>query len=95
MSAGKLHVLVNNVGTNIRKPTVDYTAEDFDKVFSTNLQSAFSMAQLCHSMLKGDGDSSVIFISSVAGGPLSMRSGTLYAMTKGTAWHSLDSVYIM
>ncbi|KAK4385396.1 Tropinone reductase [Sesamum angolense] len=29
---GKLNILINNVGTNIRKPTVDYTAEEYSSL---------------------------------------------------------------
>jgi Tropinone reductase 1 len=34
-------------------------------------------------MLKASGDASVMFNSSVAGGPTAMKSGAIYAMTKG------------
>lgn len=77
-----LNILVNNVGTNVRKPTAEYTEEDYRKVMSTNLDSAFAMCQLAHPLLKASGNASIVFNSSVAGGPLSMRSGTIYAMTK-------------
>jgi hypothetical protein len=73
---------VNNVGTNIRKPTVAFTPEELDFVLSTNLRSAYHLCQLCHPLLKASGDASVLFNSSVAGGPLSMFSGTPYAMVR-------------
>lgn len=43
-----MSVLVNNVGTNIRKPTVEYTEEEWDRLLSTNLQSTFHLSQLAH-----------------------------------------------
>lgn len=49
---GKLNHLINNVGTNIRKPTVDYTAEDFNHIWNTNFESAFNLCQLAHPLLK-------------------------------------------
>eukprot|EP00250_Pteridium_aquilinum_P009871 c18992_g1_i1 orf=362-1171(-) len=79
---GKLNILVNNVGTNIRKPTVEYTAEDFSHIMSTNLESAYHIAQLAHPLLKASGEASIIFVSSVAG-VVAIRSGTLYAASKG------------
>lgn len=83
---GSLDILVNNVGTNIRKSTVDYTEEEFKTVMSTNWESAFHMTQLAHPLLqKGAGNSestSVVFVSSVAGGPTAMYSGSVYAATK-------------
>ncbi|TXK36411.1 SDR family NAD(P)-dependent oxidoreductase [Pontibacter qinzhouensis] len=33
---GKLDVLVNNVGTNIRKPATDYSTEEYDFILNTN-----------------------------------------------------------
>lgn len=79
---GRLDALINNVGTNIRKPTLTYTEEDYDTIMSTNLESSYVLCQLFHPLLKAGGRSCIVFNSSVAGGPTSMKSGTLYAMTK-------------
>lgn len=79
---GKLNILINNVGTNIRKPTVEYTEEDFSHIMSTNFESAYHTTQLAHPLLKSSGKGNVIFISSV-GGVVAIRSGTLYAASKG------------
>ena len=46
--SGKLDVLVNNVGTNIRKPTKDYTAEDYEFVMKVGiLQGYRRIPHLC------------------------------------------------
>ena len=82
--AGELHTLVNNVGINIRKPTLEYTVVDVQTLLSVNLASAFHLSQLCFPLLQATGNASVLFVSSVAGGPLAMKSGCIYAMTKGT-----------
>jgi hypothetical protein len=81
---GKLDILVNNVGSNRRKKTVDYTEQDFDYIFNTNLKSLYELTKLCHPYLKRDsesletaGPSSVIHIGSVAGATC-IKSGTLY-----------------
>ncbi|KAG2501667.1 hypothetical protein HYH03_000170 [Edaphochlamys debaryana] len=79
---GRLHILVNNVGTNVRKPTVEYTEEEYSFVMRTNLESAYHLCQVLQPLLKASGDGCIVFNSSVAGGPTAMRSGTLYAMTK-------------
>ncbi|KAG1666969.1 hypothetical protein FOA52_004252 [Chlamydomonas sp. UWO 241] len=81
---GQLHVLVNNVGINIRKPTVEYTSQEYHTLMSTNLESAFVLCQLCQPLLASAGSSCIIFNSSVAGGPTAMWSGTIYAMTKAS-----------
>ena len=45
-------------------------------------------AQLAHPLLKAASRSSIIMISSVAGGPTTVQSGTIYAMTKGVQYVS-------
>nr|AAP06906.1 putative pfam00106, adh_short, short chain dehydrogenase [Oryza sativa Japonica Group]AAP06916.1 hypothetical protein [Oryza sativa Japonica Group] len=79
---GKLDILVNNVGTNIRKPTTEYSADEYSFLMATNLESAYHLCQLGHPLLKASGSGSIVFISSVAG-IVALFSGTIYAMTKG------------
>ncbi|XP_051142659.1 tropinone reductase homolog At5g06060-like [Andrographis paniculata] len=64
---GKLNILVNNAGTNVFKATVDFTAEDYASVMSTNFEASFHLSQVAHPLLKAAGNSSIVFISSVAG----------------------------
>ena len=37
---------VHNVGTNIRKPTVQYSDDDYNLVMSTNLESTYKLSQV-------------------------------------------------
>lgn len=37
---------VNNVGSNVRKPTVEYSTEDYRHVMSTNLDSTYRLCQV-------------------------------------------------
>ena len=82
-----LSLLVNNIGTNVRKNAVEYSEEEVAKVFSTNLESAFWLSTAFYPMLlksssMGKG-ASVVNVGSVAGGcGTSIRSGAPYAMTK-------------
>lgn len=78
---GSLNILVNNVGTNIRKPTVEFTAEEYSFLLSTNFESTYHLCQLAYPILKASGAGSVVFISSVAG-LLNISSGSIYAATK-------------
>lgn len=83
---GKLNVLVNNVGTNIRKKTVEYTDEDYNFIMRTNLQSVYELTKICYPYLKVTSSdnkitSSIVHIGSVAG-VTCIKSGTIYAMTK-------------
>jgi NAD(P)-dependent dehydrogenase (short-subunit alcohol dehydrogenase family) len=42
---GEVHILVNNAGMNIRKPALDVTWDDWNKILDTNLRGAFFTAQ--------------------------------------------------
>ncbi|KAK3031920.1 hypothetical protein RJ639_036716 [Escallonia herrerae] len=77
-----LTLVVNNVGTNIRKPTTEYTAEEYSMLMVTNLESAYHLSQLAYPLLKASGTGSLVFISSVAG-LVHLRSGSVYGATKG------------
>eukprot|EP01051_Picozoa_sp_SAG22_P004278 SAG22_NODE_225_length_14728_cov_58.742361_13_plen_204_part_00 len=83
-----LSVLVNNAGVNTRKPTVDFTQDEFDRIVSTNFESAFHLSQLAHPHLKTTAavaadtpSSSIVNISSVSGGPTTTNTGAVYAAT--------------
>ena len=76
-----LDILVNNVGTNIRKPVTDYSQVEYDKIMSTNLHSIFNLCKIAFPLLKLSQQGNVINISSVAGLTY-LRTGAIYAMTK-------------
>jgi tropinone reductase I len=78
---GKLDILVNNVGTNIRKKFVEYSEEEIRLLFETNLFSMMELTRLCYPMLKKSGHASVINVASVAG-MQDVQSGPPYGMTK-------------
>ena len=77
----KLDILVNNVGTNVRKKFIEYSEEEYRKLFETNLFSLTEMSRLCHPLLKKSGKGAVINIASVAGS-VDVQSGPPYGMTK-------------
>lgn len=77
-----LDVLVNNVGTNVRKAATEYTTEEYERIVSTNLTSAFELTRRAHPLLKGArGGASVVNVSSVSG-LVHTSTGAPYAMTK-------------
>lgn len=78
---GRLDILINNVGTNIRKKAVDYTTDEYDEILSTNLHSAFDLCQRAHPLLQLSDYSSVVNVLSVAG-LTHLRTGAPYAMSK-------------
>ena len=76
-----LDVLVNNAGTNIRRPTVEYAAEQVQHIFETNFTSAYELARALHPLLCAGSGPSVVNVASVAG-MLDVGSGSPYAATK-------------
>lgn len=80
-SSGKLDILVNNVGTNIRKKAIDYTHEEFDHIFNTNLRSNFFLSQRFYPLLEEASEAAVVSVLSVAG-LTHLRTGSPYGMTK-------------
>jgi Tropinone reductase 1 len=78
---GHLDVLVNNVGTNIRKKIEDYSEEEIDHIFRTNLWSALRISSSLIPLLKKSDYPSILNVSSVAGlGHL--KTGIIYGTTK-------------
>ena len=77
---GALDILVNNVGTNIRKAAVDFTSEEYEGLLATNLGSAFHLCQGAFPHLQRQ-HGSVVNISSVSG-QTSDGTGVVYHMTK-------------
>ena len=76
-----LDIFVNKAGTNIRKPTADYTDREYDEVIATNLTAAWSLTRELYPSLAQSGDASVVYIGSVAG-LTHLRTGSPYGMTK-------------
>ncbi|MCB9665431.1 MAG: SDR family oxidoreductase [Alphaproteobacteria bacterium] len=85
---GALHVLVHNVGTNLRKPTRSWTLEDVADIVRTNLVSAWGLTLGLYPELERAGDASVVAVSSVAAHRAVRSSTAGYAATKG----ALDSL---
>ena len=81
-----LDVLVNNVGTNVRKPSLAFTDDEYRRVLDTNLTSAWELTRLLHPRLAASGRASIVNIGSVAG-LRAVGSGAVYAMSKAALAH--------
>ncbi|MFB9068217.1 SDR family oxidoreductase [Pseudofulvimonas gallinarii] len=75
------HILVNNVGDNRSRPTLEYAADELHWLLETNLVSAFEMSRLCQPFLREHGASSIVNVASVSG-MTHVRTGSPYGMTK-------------
>ncbi len=76
-----LHALVNNAGINIRKATLAYTEEEYQKVLAINLLAPFELSTLLYPCLEKAEQASIINVASVAGS-LDVRTGSPYGMSK-------------
>ena len=81
-----LDILVNNVGTNIRKPSLAFTEDEYRTVLDTNLTSAWELTRLLQPALKASARASIVNIGSVAG-LRAVGSGAVYAMSKAALAH--------
>lgn len=81
-----IDILVNNVGTNIRKASLAFTEDEYRAVLDTNLTSAWELTRLLQPALKASGHGRIVNIGSVAG-LRAVGSGAVYAMSKAALAH--------
>jgi 2-deoxy-D-gluconate 3-dehydrogenase len=62
---GRLDVLVNNAGTNIRKPPQELALAEWSFVLNTNLTSAFLCSKAAYPLMKRAGGGKIINIGSM------------------------------
>lgn len=74
-------ILVNNVGTNIRKKAIEFTLDEYEYIMSTNTTSNFEMSRLAYPFLKASTNASIVNLVSVAG-LTHLRTGPPYGMSK-------------
>jgi NAD(P)-dependent dehydrogenase (short-subunit alcohol dehydrogenase family) len=79
---GKIDILINNAGMNIRSQALNVTDNEWQTIMDTNLKSAFMVSQEVGQTMKDRGNGGkIINITSVAG-HVALRTGVVYAATK-------------
>lgn len=63
---GSIDILVNNAGVNMKKPALEVSDDDFDRIVHTNLNSVFSLTRACAQRMMARQRGSIIMISSMA-----------------------------
>lgn len=62
---GKVQILINNAGTNIRKNLIDFSLDEWRSVMDTNLTSVFLMCRAFVPHMRGTGYGRILSMSSI------------------------------
>ncbi|ANF57261.1 cyclopentanol dehydrogenase [Halotalea alkalilenta] len=65
--AGRLDILINNAGTNVRHALTDTTREEWDRMLNVNLTGQLLGIQACAPLMKRTGGGSIVNLGSTAG----------------------------
>ena len=88
---GKLHVLVNNAGTNWGAPLTEYPDAAWDKVLALNLKATFHLTRACLPQLEAaasaDDPARVINIGSIDGLRVPLLHTYAYSSSKAAVHH--------
>jgi 2-deoxy-D-gluconate 3-dehydrogenase len=92
---GRLDILINNAGINVRKQPQEYSLEEWKLVLDTNLTSAFVASQTAYAHMKNAGGGKIVNIGSMMSifgasftTPYAASKGGIVQMTRAlaTAW---------
>lgn len=78
---GKVHVLVNNAGTAIRKNVIDFSMEEWRALTDTNITGVFLMCKYIVPLMKGQGYGRIINLTSIMAHVTTSGRG-VYSATK-------------
>jgi NAD(P)-dependent dehydrogenase (short-subunit alcohol dehydrogenase family) len=63
---GAIDILVNNAGVNMKKPALEVSDEDFNRIVQTNLSAVFALTRACAARMLARKSGAIIMISSMA-----------------------------
>jgi NAD(P)-dependent dehydrogenase (short-subunit alcohol dehydrogenase family) len=78
---GKVQILINNAGINIRKNLIDFSLEEWRSVVDTNLTSAFLVCRSFVPHMRGTGYGRILNLSSIMG-HVSLPQRSAYSASK-------------
>jgi len=79
---GGLDVVLHSVGVNDRRPVLDFTEDEWERVMQINLFSAFAVTQAAGRHMVAEGSGRIVVLSSVSG-LLAHKLHAPYAASKG------------
>ena len=78
---GRIQILINNAGINIRKPVTDFTLAEWRQVLDTNLTGPFLMCRAFVPHLRGQGYGRIINLTSIMS-HVALAGRSAYAASK-------------
>jgi len=78
---GRLDIVVCTPGINVRKPILQYTSEEFDRVVEVNLKGSFNVLQAAGRVMTAQRSGSIVMFSSIRAQVVEPGQ-SVYAMTK-------------
>lgn len=79
---GRLDILVNAAGINIRQPVDQFTEADWERIMAINLKGAFFACQTAATIMRRQGKGKIINVGSIAF-EIIVPNVALYAISKG------------
>src|SRR6266567_3702794 len=78
---GKLQILINNAGINIRKPVTEFSLAEWRQVLDTNLNGPFLMCRAFVPQMRGQGYGRILNLTSIMS-HVALAGRTAYAASK-------------
>ena len=78
---GKVNILINNAGVNVRKSVTDFTLEEWHRVMNTSVTAAFLMCRSFVPMMTGVGYGRILNMTSIMS-HVSLPGRTAYSAAK-------------
>jgi NAD(P)-dependent dehydrogenase (short-subunit alcohol dehydrogenase family) len=80
---GQLDILVNNAAMTVRKPFLEITPDEFDRILAVNTRSAYFLSQQVARIMIRQGDGGKIINMASLTSEIGMRNITAYGASKG------------